>query len=241
MSAAVGAFVLYVDGNGNGRFDIATDDASSPDQIIGGSHELMLVYLRDGSNLDFEKLRDKAGQIPSRGYALALTSQERWLPLDSVDLRLDDARFPYDVCSVNSITGGDVGFATPGADPGVGISGGGSGGSGGTTGTDTGGAWSSGNTTPPSTKHGPYPAANDPKLSCSPDGRSWAWDSCRGSPATPPGLCGSYHPVACVGYGASLGTTEAVPAGWPCNATPTPMTTTTADAGVDGGPFDAGH
>jgi len=229
LSAAVAAFVIYVDGNGNGRLDLSGPNAETPDQIVGGSSELMLVYMRDGSNLDFEKLRDKAGQAPTRGYDLFLTDKSRWVGLNLADLTLGTNRMPSNVCGIGSITtGSDIGFASP--DQPVPMTGGSSG-TGGTT--STGFAWASGNSKAPSLEHGPYPSPGDPNLQCSPDGRYWSYDSCRSKSSTPAGLCGYEHPVPCDSYGAQLGSSQAVPDGWPCNAT-------TTNGSSDGGTFDAG-
>ncbi|HEY8074812.1 MAG TPA: hypothetical protein VIF62_11900 [Labilithrix sp.] len=239
LNAAVAAFVLYMDTNGNGAFDVSGPDAASPDQILATSNELMLVYLRDGSALDLEKLRDKSGQLPSRGYSLFLTSQNRWVPLDEVDLKADQKSFPYDVCQATTLAAGSdtTVNATAGSEP---VPSGGSSGSGGTTGPDNGYSWSSGNTTPPSTTHGPYPAKGDPNVQCYPDGRGWNYNACTKPPS---GLCGGYEPINCTGYGAQLGSSQTAPDGWPCDAAP-PSTSGSSSSGSsgssDGGSADAG-
>jgi hypothetical protein len=253
LTAAVAGFVLYVDGNGNGQFDISGDDGASPDQVVGGQHDLVLVYLRDGSQLDLEKLADKPGHVPSRGYNLVLASLDRWVSLSSVDLTLgeNDSVLPGGVCELSrGIASGDVALPPSASDIGPnGASGGASGGattvSDGGTGTlgstgTTGYSWGSASNPAPSLQHGPYPAKGDPNVWCSTDGRWWRYDSCRSGTVAPPGVCGAYHPLACNDYGAMLGSADPVPAGWPCDATtslspPVPV--------PDGGapPSDAGH
>ncbi len=244
LSAAVAAFVLYADGNGNGKLDITGDDAASPDTILGGSKELMLVYLRDGSDLDLEKLRDKVGQLPSRGYSLVLTSQSRWVPLSDVDLKLDEANkaFPYDVCKVQSLSAGDSSFTSGNDIAPTTANGGAAGGSSGSTsgGSSTGYSYSNGTVPPPSLDHGPYPAKGDPNVHCNPDGRGWQYYGCA---AKPTGLCASWDAPQCTDYGAQLGSAQNAPDGWPCNAQPAPSgSTSSSSSGTSGssGAFDAG-
>jgi hypothetical protein len=178
--------------------------------------------MRDGSNLDFEKLRDKAGQVPARGYDLYLTSSSRWLGLGFADLNTTDQMMPSNVCLVGSITGNSVSFSDEPATTGGGV--GGSSGTGGSS--DMGYSWGSGSSTTPSLDHGPYPSPSDPNLVCQRDGRTWDYNSCRSKSSVPAGLCGQYHPVMCDYYGAHLGSANPVPSGWPC---------TVIDTGNDAG------
>jgi hypothetical protein len=230
LSAAIAAFILYVDTNGNGHLDLdAGQDATTPDQIIGGTRELSLVYLRDGSNLDYEKMRDKTSTLPSHGYNVFWSTQSRWLTLDKVELSLKDQGMPYDVCNAGSLAGSSSFDNVSSTDP---MPAGGSSGTVGGT-NDQSYAWGT-NHAAPSTTSGPYPAPGDPNLSCFDNGRTWYYDSCRSGTAPTPGLCGAYHPVACQNYGAHLGSSSATPSGWPCTIT---ATGGAADAGP---PNDAG-
>jgi len=231
LTVAVAGFVLYVDSNANGHLDLTGDKADSPDQIVGGSTDLLLTYLRDGSDLDLEKLRDGSGQLPSRGYDLVWLGKSRWLPLSSVDLTLGVDRLPGDLCSpTGNVTSNNATVSTPSA---AGVASGGSSGgsSGGTSSADAGVEFG-----------GSYPSPTDPNLHCFPDG-SYTYGTCAPPPPPPPpekGLCRS---TAVVGFAG--GCAEAlynvpfpVPAGWPC---PVPG----EDAGLptfDGGPGpDAGN
>lgn len=227
LSAAIAGFVVYADTNGNGKLDVQGDSASSPDQLLGGNEELILVYLRGGGALDFEKLRDKSGILPSAGYNLAWT-EGRWLPLNVVELKLrSNPQLPGGVCpSSFGYSGGSAGFAeepasTEGKPP-IGGSSGTGGSSGAIGGSDAGGG---------------YPSPADPNLQCAPGGRSFTYytpSNC--PPYTPPvpGLCSgdAYNttaPCARGGYQNSIGPSDPVPVGWPCPV---------ANA-VDGGAADA--
>jgi hypothetical protein len=249
LSFAVAGFVVYADKNGNGQLDLTGSNADSPDQILGGSSELVLTYLRDGSDLELEKLRDSAGQKPSRGYQLAWIPKGRWLPLSSVDLTIGVSSLPNDICGGSSSSttfdvSGDAGAGTPDdagiepsppgpvdggvdVDASTDVDGGASGGSGGSG----------------------YPSAADPSVVCSPDGRSFSY-TCptRGnttdagaSSSTSRGLCGASYdvappePVTCY-PGASLADGQPAPAGWPC------IIGTPVDGGPapDSGPMDGG-
>jgi hypothetical protein len=112
LTAAIAGFVVYVDANGNGVLDLTGDTASSPDQLVGGAEELLLVYLRGGGSLDYEKLRDKSGILPVQGFDLAW-SKGRWLPLDEVELKITSTmpHLPYAVCG-SSTTVSDVSFGS---------------------------------------------------------------------------------------------------------------------------------
>ncbi|HEY8074813.1 MAG TPA: hypothetical protein VIF62_11905 [Labilithrix sp.] len=207
MTVAAAGFLLYVDANGNGKLDIDSN-GRTPDTVIGGSRDLALVYLRDGSSLDLEKLRDDTGQLPTRGYDLVLVDKRRWLPLNSVDLTLGDDSLPDGLCYMGPT---EVGTATAVAD---------------------------GPETPAPAPSSGYPAPGDPNLTCSPDGRSYSYSECNPPPPPPvlPGtaLCGGNAveiTEPCAGGGGALGPSDPVPPGWPCPVA------TDADAGVamDGG------
>jgi hypothetical protein len=245
MTAAVAGFVVYADTNGNGQLDLEGPYASSPDQILGGNKELFLVYLKGGGSLDYEKMRDKSGILPTAGFDLAWT-QGRWLPLTDVELKLSaNAQLPSTVCA--SSGGVDTVSAAPGIvavgkDPSA--SGGGSSGSGsgGVSTTSDGG---SGGTY--------YPSPSDPQLKCSADGRSYSYgDNNPTTCNTPPtGLCaGDVYPTTyctgSTGYGSALAPGAPVPDGWPCPTAPDfdgggAPDGSTFDGGVaDGGVADGG-
>ena len=232
MTAAMAGFVVYADTNGNGKLDLEGEYASSPDEILGGNAELILVYLQGGGSLDYEKMRDKSGILPAAGFNLAWT-EGRWLPLNVVELKLSSkTQLPSPVCASSSGygssgSGGSSGSSgsfeeakpntslPPSTDAGAGPSGSSSSGGGGGTG---------------------YPSPTDPSLQCSPDGRSYTYyagSECPPPPPAPVGLCAGSgydvaYPCARAGYTSSLMPGEPVPSGWPC----------TTD--LDGGSFDGG-
>ena len=235
LTAAVAGFVVYADTNGNGQLDIEGPYASSPDQILGGNKELFLVYLKGGGSLDYEKMRDKSGILPSAGFDLAWT-QGRWLPLTDVELKLTaNAQLPSTVCGGSS---GPSNTTFPAPAPISDSSGSGAGGSGGVSTTSDGGSGST-----------YYPSPSDPQLKCSADGRSFTYgggdSSCPPSPPQPTGLCAGdvYTTTACasVGYANSLAPGAAVPDGWPCPTTPIFDGGGAPDAStLDGGSADGG-
>lgn len=230
MSVAVAGFVLYVDANGNGKLDLEGAEASSPDTILGGNTELFLAYLRDGTQLAYEKLRDSTGTLPVHGYNLfwnqgTQANPMRVMPLDAVEIELrTDAKLPSTVC-----TGGDSTASSGGVDTGTN-------GSGGTATPPTavdagapkpdidadadvdadvdGGADADVDAgTNPS-----YPSPNDPNLHCSADGTSFTYSACgTPPPPSPVGLCTSSDPSAtepCASWGMQI--PSPVPSNWPC-------------------------
>lgn len=222
LTAAIAGFVIYADQNGNGHLDLTSDDGQSPDEILGGSRDVALVYLRDGTDLDLEKMRDKSGQLPVRGYGMAALSTERWLPLTNVQLTLGVKSLPNAVCQGPTI-GGDV---DPGASP-ISTEPLPEDASAGTDPAPSGGG-SAGNS---------YPKPGDPYLHCSADGRSFTYGSCwttTPTPPPPPALCATYvdKVAPCAESGAALPAGVPVPADWPC-----PVDVT---GGADGGTLDAG-
>jgi hypothetical protein len=238
LTAALAGFVVYADTNGNGQLDLEGQYASSPDQILGGNKELMLVYLKGGGSLDYEKMRDKSGILPTAGFDLAWT-EGRWLPLTDVELKLAaNAQLPSAVCQTSS-GGFDTVSASP--DPTV-SSGGGSAGAGGSSGT--GGSGGVSTTSDGGSSGTYYPSPSDPQLKCSPDGRSYTYGDNPTTCTTPPAptdLCaGDVYPTAycagSTGYGNALANGAPVPAGWPC---PTPLDLDGGGA-PDGSTFDGG-
>ncbi|MBX3186997.1 MAG: hypothetical protein KF819_08280 [Labilithrix sp.] len=223
LEAAVGGFVVYVDTNGNGKLDLEGSHAGSPDQILGGNRDLLLVSFRGGGTLDYEKLRDGSGMLPTAGFNL-MWDEKRWVGLDLVELKISDkAKLPSGVCASESSV--DEPPSATSREPVPQQGGGGT--------TETG-----------------YPSPTDPGLSCSPDGRSFTYTptptptDCPPPPAPPPpGLCSSdWGDVAlpgCAGTGGSwvesIKPGDPAPAGWPC-------TINDADGGPapDGGSPDAG-
>jgi hypothetical protein len=206
LQAAVAGFIVYVDANGDGRLDLTGSTAASPDTILGGASDLLLVYLRGGSSLDYQRLADRNGAIPSAGFGLALT-EGRWVGLDLADLTITSSPgLPDSVCNALSSSGnasGGGGVATPPSTGNVSSSGPGS------TLLDGGGV-------------DPYPPPGAPGLTCSADGRSFTYTypgtTC--PPPPPPGLCFRDQPsIACAGpasEGDGLASGQAPPPGWPC-------------------------
>lgn len=97
LKGAIGGFIVYLDKNGNGALDIASDE-STPDEILGGRKEIFLIHLQGGGSLEYEELRDDRGVIPSPGFNLVLLP-ERWVGLNQVELKLDAlAVLPGPVC-----------------------------------------------------------------------------------------------------------------------------------------------
>jgi hypothetical protein len=239
LTAALAGFVVYADTNGNGQLDLEGEYASSPDQILGGNKELMLVYLKGGGSLDYEKMRDKSGILPTAGFDLAWT-EGRWLPLTDVELKLAaNAQLPGAVCQPSS-SGGDTVSADPSASPGdTAASGSGSSGTGGSGG---------GSASDGGTSGAYYPSPSDPQLKCSADGRSYTYGdnptTCT-TPAAPTGLCAGdvYTTTYCTGssgYGNALPPGAPVPDGWPCPTTPDFDGGGAPDGSIDGGSIDGG-
>lgn len=231
LEVAVAGFVVYADTNGNGQLDITSDTATPTDEILGGSSELFLTYLKGGGALDYEKLRDKSGILPAAGFNLAWT-EGRWLPLDEVELKLKaNTTLPGTVCSGSGGTyasGGSGGAATTGNAPSPApreLDGGAA--------PDPDDAGLVDATTDAGYE---FPSPNDPTLQCGPDGRSYSvTPTCPPPPPSPPrGLCtlGDEEDMACAGGGGmSLAPGQDPPPGWPC-----PIA---VDAGPpeDGGPL----
>lgn len=242
LTAALAGFVVYADTNGNGQLDLEGQYASSPDQILGGNKELILVYLKGGGSLDYEKMRDKSGILPTAGFDLAWT-EGRWLPLTDVELKLAaNAQLPSAVCQTSS-SGVDTVSASP--DPTI-SSGGGSAGAGGSSGTGGSGGVS---TTSDGGSGGTYyPSPSDPQLKCSADGRSYTYGDSPTTCTTPPaptGLCAGdvYSTTYCAGstgYGNALPPGAPVPDGWPCPTTPDFDGGGAPDGSTDGGSVDGG-
>ncbi len=245
MTAAVAGFVVYADTNGNGQLDIEGPYASSPDQILGGNKELFLVYLKGGGSLDYEKMRDKSGILPTAGFDLAWT-EGRWLPLTDVELKLSaNAQLPSTVCQTSSggadkVSAGPTPFPGDPSASGGGSAGSGSGGVSTTTDGGSGGTY--------------YPSPTDPQLKCSADGRSYSYGdnptTCT-SPPAPTGLCAGdvYATTYCTGsagYVNALAPGAPVPDGWPCPTTPdfdgggAPDGSTLDGGSADGGSADGG-
>jgi hypothetical protein len=228
LSVAMAGFVVYVDKNNNGKLDLDNNSyLSSPDELIGGNRELLLVNFQEGGALDYEKLRDKSGILPHAGYNLAWADQERWLPLNVVELKISDSpTLPRPVCDRDGVS------STSPYDPGP------SSGTGGSTGTSS-DAGAGG---------GYYPSPGDPNLTCSNDGRTYQYNTpCTPPPPPPPqpkGLCSnsSYGndpmPYACTpGYAETILPGAPIPPGWPCPVTVSDGGSAGTDSGV---PIDAG-
>lgn len=237
LNVAVAGFVVYVDSNGNGKLDISGNYAASTDEIIGGSSDLTLAYLKDGGALDYEKLRDKAGVAPAEGYNLLWSQGERWLPLNLVELKLNaDTRLPSPVCQGGGAADETVSAPPRTTDSPPSSSSSSSGSSGTGTGTPT--TMDGGAPTPV------YPSPDDPNLHCSPDGTSFYYEfpstPCPAPAPAPQGLCAPQvsTDIACVGSGGGGGDSippgTAPPPGWPC-----PVAFAAEDAGAPN--VDAGQ
>jgi hypothetical protein len=222
LSAAFAGFLVYADANGNGALDLDADGAPT-EPVLGGNKELVLVFLKDGGTLDYEKLRDKAGNPATPGFNLAWV-EGRWLPLAAVDLKLNaSATLPRPVCesdATSASSGASGGVATTEPAPAPADRDGGAAG-------------------------GSYPSPTDPGLVCSADGRSFTYTAaaapCPTAPTPTPtpklGLCGLGGTVlvgqnlgcpTSMGYRSALAASDPIPAGWPCagvfdgGAAPTP-------------------
>lgn len=237
LSGAIAGFVVYADANGNGALDLSGEVASTPDTILGGNNDLLLVFFRNGGTLDYEKLRDKASVLPTPGFNLAW-EEGRWLPLDAVELKLNtNEKLPSPVCSGGLSGGSSGGAAEPATTEARRPSSGSS--TSGSTGTDA---------SVPSY----YPAPGSPGLMCTNGGRSFFYSPpCTPPPPRPVGLCSNYigDSTSCAGgFGSSLPDGAAVPAGWPCPVSgaldggpaPDPGTSSSGGGGSDGGAFDGG-
>jgi hypothetical protein len=229
LTVATAGFVVYVDGNGNGKLDLEGEYASSPDTILGGNKELILAYLKGGGQLDYEKLRDKSGILPNAGFNLAW-DEGRWLPLSLVELQLTDkAKLPSAICS--------SGYAVSG-----------SGGSGGSVPPpelteeepDQTGPRTNDNTAPPPDG---YPAAGSPGLYCYDNGHSFYYTGdCPPSPPPPVGLCANGYgesTIACASPSYTFDG-EDPPAGWPCPITGTGNVSSGGSGNVPPPSSDAG-
>jgi hypothetical protein len=232
ISAAFGGFIVYSDTNGNNKLDLVGQYGDSPDTILGGNNDLILVNLKGGGQLDLEKLRDKSGILPAQGFNLAW-DEGRWLPLNLVELKLKATEgLPSEVCGASGIDYGGSGSSgtvpmpepAPDTPPSSGTSGG----------SSTSGSGGTGGYYP-----GPYPAPGSPGLKCSPDGRSFTYSQpCPTPPPPPKGICAGtvgYSTIACAGgFGSSLTPGQTPPAGWPCTVAPDADGGPAPDAGSSG-------
>lgn len=109
LSSARAGFVVYVDKNGNGKLDLEGTNLASADEIVGGNSELTLTYFRDGGTLDYEKLRDRAGVLPRKGFNIVWSGNDgRFMPLDVVELHIKaTAKLPDVVCG-GAVRNGDA-------------------------------------------------------------------------------------------------------------------------------------
>lgn len=180
FTAAVAGFVVYLDTNGNGKLDLSGSEAASGDVLIGGHPDLMLTYLRDGTTSDYEELRGPSGPAPTPGFNLFWPG--RWSSLEPVNLTLiQSMKLPSNVCAGLS------------AEPMIQHDGS----SGPVVGAE---------------KYGPgdgnYPAADDPDLHCTSDGRAFVYTPTKCDNV---GLCCSNERRV---HNLDLGVSP--PAGWPC-------------------------
>lgn len=213
LAVGFAGFVVYVDTNDNGKLDLAGELAASTDEIIGGNSSLTLTYLQGAGATDLETLRDKVNALPAAGYNLLWSEGGRWMPLTSVDLKLNGAaRLSSFVCSAPSTDGDSAqnapsDSATPGSVPDAKAY---------PIGTNPDGS--------------PNYDALGPYISCSDDGRSFiSTGPCTNGTPAGAGLCA---PLATEescppGVPVSLAAGEPFPAGWPCPVG--------VEGGLDGG------
>jgi len=68
---ALGTIAAYEDLNGNGKLDLVGPDAQDyVDAVVGTNENLMLVYLEGSVPQGWDELRDSEGNLPSLGYNL---------------------------------------------------------------------------------------------------------------------------------------------------------------------------
>lgn len=196
LAFAIAGFVVYVDTNGNGKLDVdGSRWVESTDTILGGNDEFVLTYLRDGSALDFKKLQDRSGASPTAGYNLMWLVGESWLPLDGVELKLEQhSRLPSPICDDSDGTGSHTDSQGPGG------------------------------SRPGSSSPGshPYPASDDPGVTCADGGTTYIYappmtDCITSDPVD--GLCAPADETVCTtppGIRETLVPGAPVPEGWPC-------------------------
>lgn len=223
LMGAFAGFVIYEDTNGNGQLDFQPNGSlSTSDKILGGNRELLLVALKGGGQLAYEKLRDRSGVLPERGFNLMWTERERWLPLSAIELGLgeNDKVLPATVCGGSSVSSSSGIIGSSGSS---GSSNDTPSSSGGSSGTSSSG--SSGSETPPSSSSSSSgaPVVNGSEVICGPDGRSYSYPvaPCVLPPSEAPGLCSSGTPdIACGGGQDRFDLPEGpVPSWWPCTVT----------------------
>jgi hypothetical protein len=117
LRSATAGLVAYLDTNGNGQLDIEQSYVSSPDELVGGNSEIVLVYLRGGGPLDHEKLADRSAVRSHPGFNLAWF-ERRWLSLEEAQLTLGSLQvLPKKVCSFLPGKYGDRGLGIIGMPP----------------------------------------------------------------------------------------------------------------------------
>ena len=202
FGVAVGAVVAYEDLNGNGKLDLVEDDATAyVDRVLGINQDLFLVYT-EGTNVPSE-LRDMNNASPALGFNLlhrkineqcsaedcVVNVEVKWLPIGSLyDLPLTaEPRFGDIMCRGKDGFGG---------------------------GPDSVGEQAIGRPTVYTPgPNGKYPAASDPNVTCSPDGKQFSYRTCQ---TIDRGLCkGTTVTCSSDVYGWQG---AAPPAGWPCTA-----------------------
>lgn len=196
LRVARAGFAIYQDTNGNGKLDI-TDATTSEtsDTIVGTANDYYLTYFASGSDLDYEKMRDKSGVLPHDGYNLTWTGDEnsngipRWMGLNLIEISVGaDMGVSEKVCA--GVTFPPIHNAD-------------------------------GTLTPIQCTNVPL---GDPHIHCASDGRQWYLGPLSPSAqnlncSTWPGL---ERPTVCAtgcGVGGEILDADAgVPAGWPCLA-----------------------
>jgi hypothetical protein len=218
LMGAFAGFVIYEDTNGNGQLDFQPNGSlSTSDKILGGNRELLLVALKGGGQLAYEKLRDRSGVLPERGFNLMWTERERWLPLSAIELGLgeNDKVLPATVCGGSSISSSDGIIGSSGS----------SGTSNDTPSSSGGSSGSGGTESPPSSSSSSSgaPNVNGSDVICAPDGRSYEYAAvpCNAPAPEPPGLCSSGAPdIACASPAGGVKLPDGpIPSWWPCTVT----------------------
>jgi hypothetical protein len=235
---AVGAVVAYEDLNQNGKLDLVDEGATAyVDRIAGANETTILTYFQGtlpadrtlANGVRESQFRDGQGQQPQLGYNLfhearcavtldtgpaastpPCTDVSRWLGMDTLyTLPLtSDPKWGNLMCKKGTGGFGGSSSASASADP------------------------SGGPSTPPSpprldaglghdagagdaavSPDPSLPAAGDPKIQCSPDGKSFTYD-CHPAPPPPPRLCGAPQLVDISCGGRAM--PNPPPPNWPC-------------------------
>jgi hypothetical protein len=206
FAMAIGAVVVYIDENGNGKLDLVPEDAGAfVDKIIAANQDMMLTYIQ-GSVPPF--LTQGVSGTPSLGYDLLYAAECMAVPsmvtptpgLDGgVTITVTPDAGP---CSAPQWFGMDALYnVTVTSNPQVSALMCQSSSSSGSEGV--GPSSSPGNAQPAQ-----YPAPGSPGLACASDGSSYTYTTC----TTQGGVCSQEQTCTST----SVARPTPVPAGWPC-------------------------